>query len=186
MRYPMKHKILVLSGVLLVAAVFNLAAAQTKCISIIKTKDGAPVQKIGVSLSMVKLLAGLGGDFDIDGVKMTYKSLLQAYRDGSVMRIKDSTGNGETKVYGGKFDQEMKESSEMHNRLIIESSDNGCEPKVSKLRVKSIEAVGILLAMIGSKDFDNDTDRIESALEQGGVLYVRDYEKDSQLWIYVN
>ncbi|MGA2622409.1 MAG: hypothetical protein ABSF91_01015 [Bacteroidota bacterium] len=182
----MRHKILVLSGILLMAAVFNQAAAQTKCISIVKLKDGAPVQKIGVSFSMVKLLADLGGDFNVDGVKMTYKSLLQAYRDGSVMRIKDSTGNGETKVYRGKFDQEMKESSEMHDRLIIESSDSGRVPKVSKLRVKSIEAVGILLAMIGSKDFDNDIDRIGSALEEGGVLYVRDYEKDSRLWIYVN
>jgi hypothetical protein len=52
--------------------------------------------------------------------------------------------------------------------------------------VKSIEAVGIILAMIGSKDLDSDIDRIESVLEQGGVLYVRDEQKDSRLWIYVN
>jgi len=89
-------------------------------------------------------------------------------------------------VYGGKFDQKMKESSEMNNRLIIESSDSGRAPEISKVRVKSIEAVGMLLAMIGSKDLDDDIERIESILEQGGVLYVRDYEKDSRLWIYVN
>ena len=182
----MKHKILVLSGILLMVAVIGQAAAQTKCIWIVNSKDGAPVQKIGVSLSLVKLLSGSGGNFDINGVKMTYQLLLQTYRDGSVMQLKDSTGNGETKVYGGKFDQEMKESSEMQDRLIIESSDSGGVPKISKVRVKSIEAVGIILAMIGSKDLDNDIDKIGSALEQGGVLYIRDYEKDSRLWIYVN
>jgi len=80
----------------------------------------------------------------------------------------------------------MKESSDNEDRLFIESSDSGSVPKISKLRVRSIEAVGILLAMIGSKDLDNDIDRIESALEQGGVLYIGDYEKDSRLWIYVN
>ena len=182
----MKQKILVLSGILLMAAMFNQAAAQTKCVWIVKSKDGAQVLKIGVSYSLVKLLAGSGGDFDINGVKMKYESLLQAYRDGSVMQIKDSEGNGETKVYGGKFDQKMKESSEMNNRLIIESSDSGRAPEISKVRVKSIEAVGMLLAMIGSKDLDDDIERIESILEQGGVLYVRDYEKDSRLWLYVN
>ena len=182
----MKQKILVLSGILLMAAMFNQAAAQTKCVWIVKSKDGTQAQKIGVSLSLVKLLADLGGDFDINGVKIKYKSLLQAYRSGSVMRIKDDNENGETKVYGGKFDQEMKESSEMNNRLIIESSKNGGEPEVSKIRVKSIGAVAMLLAMIGSSDFDDSSDKIESALEQGGVLYVRDDEKDSRLWIYVN
>jgi hypothetical protein len=182
----MRHKILILSGILLMAAMVNQAAAQTKCVWIVKSKDGAQVQKIAVSFSLVKLLADLGGDFDINGVKMKYESLLQAYRNGSVMQIKDSAGNGETKVYGGKFDQKMKESSEMNNRLIIESSDSGRAPEISKLRVKSIEAVGILLAMIGSKNLNDDIERIESILEQGGVLYVRDYEKDSRLWIYVN
>jgi len=182
----MRQKILVLSGILLMAAMFNLAAAQTKCVWIVKSNDGKQAQKIGISFSLVRLLADLGGDFDINGVKIKYASLLQAYRSGSVMRIKDDTENGETKVYGGEFDQELKEHSEMNNRLIMESTKNGGEPEVSKLRVKSIEAVGILLAMIGTKDLDNSIERIESALEQGGVLYVRDYEKDSRLWIYVN
>jgi hypothetical protein len=68
----------------------------------------------------------------------------------------------------------------------MESSDKGGEPKVSQMRVKSIEAVGIVLAMIGSNDLDKDIDGIESVLDQGGVLYVRDIEKDSRLWVYVN
>ena len=182
----MKNKILLLSALLLMAVVFSRANAQTKCIWIVKSQDGAQAQKIGVSLSLVKLLSSSGGDFDIDGVKMSYESLLQVYRDGSVKRIMDSTGKSETKIYGGKFDQEMKESSEMQDRLIIESSDSGSVPKISKVRVKSIEAVGIILAVIGSKDLDSDIDRIESVLEQGGVLYVRDEQKDSRLWIYVN
>jgi len=117
---------------------------------------------------------------------MSYELLLQVYRDGSVKRIKDSSGKGETNFFGGKFDQEMKESSEMQDRLIIESSDGGSVPKISKVRVKSIEAVGIILAMIESKDLDNDIERIGAALEQGGVLYIRDEQKDSRLWIYVN
>ena len=182
----MKRRILVLSVILLLAALFNEAAAQTKCVWIEKSIDGKQAQKIGVSLSVVKLLAELDGDFEINGVKIKYKSLLQAHRSGSVTRIKDDKENSETKVYGGKFDQAMKEHSEMNNRLIIESTNNGGETEVSKLRVKSIEAVGVLLAMIGSKDLDDSVDRIESALEQGGVLYVSDYKKDSRLWIYVN
>ncbi len=182
----MRHKILMLSGILLIAVMMNQAAAQTKCVWIVESKDGAQVQKIAVSYSLVKVLADMEGEFDINGVKIKYESLLQAYRDGSVMQIKDSAGNGETKVYGGKFDQKMKESSEMNNRLIIESSERGREPEISKIRVKSIEAVVMLLAMIGSKDLDDDIDKIESVLEQGGVFYVRDYEKDSRLWIYVN
>jgi hypothetical protein len=182
----MKHKIIMLSGILLMAVLFSQANAQTKCIWIVESQDGAQVQKIGVSLSLVKLLGGSGGDFDMNGVKMSYESLLQVSRDGSVKRIKDSTGKSDTKIYGGRFDQEMKESSEMQDRLIIESSDSGSATKISKVRVKSIEAVGIVLAMIGSKDLDNDIDRIGSALEQGGVLYIRDEQKNSRLWIYVN
>jgi hypothetical protein len=182
----MRRNTLLLSVILFTAVVFHQAAAQTKCIWIVKSINGEQVQKIAVSVPLVKFFAGDDGNFDINGVKISYKSLMDTYRDGSVMRIKDSTDNSETKVYGGKFDQEMKESSEMNNRLIMESSDRGSEPKITRMRVKSIEAVGIVLAMIGSKDFDNDVDRMESVFDQGGVLYVRDMEKDSRLWIYVN
>ena len=182
----MKHKILLLLAALLFTGKFSDADAQTKCIWMVESKDGAPAQKIGVSLSLVKLLAGSGGDFSINGVKISYNKLLLAYKDGSAMQIRDSAGQSETKIYGGKFDEEMKESSEGQDRLIIESSDSGSATKISKVRVKSIEAVGIILAMIGSNDLDNDIDRIGSALEQGGVLYVRDEQKNSRLWIYVN
>ncbi|HTY11738.1 MAG TPA: hypothetical protein VMF88_11780 [Bacteroidota bacterium] len=182
----MKHNISMFSVVLLTAVVFSQINAQTKCIWIVNSQDGTQVQKIGLSLSLVKLLSSTGGDFDVNGVKMSYESLLHVYRDGSTKRIEDSTGKGETKIYGGKFDQEMKESSEMQDQLIVESSDSGSQPTISKVPVKSVGAVGIVLAMIGSKDLDRDIDRIESALEQGGVLYIRDEQKDSRLWIYVN
>ncbi len=181
----MGNRILVFSAVVLMAA-FNQANAQTKCIWIVKSEDGVQVQKIGVSLPIVKLLSSFGGDFDMNGVKMSYESLLQVYRDGSVKQIQDSADNSETKIYGGKFDQEMKESSAMQDHLIIESSDSGSVAKISKVRVKSIEAVGIILAIIGSNNLDNDIDKIGSALEQGGVLYIRDEQKDSRLWMYVN
>jgi hypothetical protein len=182
----MRHKAIMLSIILFTAAVFSHATAQTKCIWIVKSIDGEQVQKIAVSVPLVKFFASEDGNFDINGVKISYKSLMETYRDGSVMEIKDSTDNGVTKVYVGKFDQEMKESSDRNDRLFMESSDKGGEPKVSQMRVKSIEAVGIVLAMIGSNDLDKDIDGIESVLDQGGVLYVRDIEKDSRLWVYVN
>jgi len=182
----MKQKILVLCCILLMAVMVHHAAAQTKCVWIDKSKDGTQAQKIGVSLPLVKLLSDLDGDFNINGVKIKYKSLLKAYRSGSVTRIKDENENSETKVYSGKFDREMNEHSKKNNRLIIENSKNGGEPEVSRINVKSIGAVAMLMAMIGSSDFDESSDTIESALEQGGVLYARDYEKNSELWIYVN
>ena len=182
----MRHKAIMLSIILFTAAVFSHATAQTKCIWIVKSIDGEQVQKIAVSVPLVKFFAREDGNFDINGVKISYKSLMETYRDGSVMEIKDSTDNGVTKVYVGKFDQEMKESSDRNDRLFMESSDKGGEPKVSQMRVKSIEAVGIVLAMIGSNDLDKDIDGIESVLDQGGVLYVRDFKKVTVIWVYVN
>ncbi|RPI02709.1 MAG: hypothetical protein EHM64_13490 [Ignavibacteriae bacterium] len=165
-------------------AAFQLAGAQTKCVWVVKTQDGEQVQKIGISYPLVQLLGNAEGDFDINGVKLKYKTLLKAYNSGSVMRIKDAAG--ETKIFGGKFDQKMNEHSSKHNRLIIENTDKGGEPDISKIRVKSIQAMGMLLTMFGSKDFDEDMDQIESVLEQGGVLYVRDEKENSTLWMYVN
>jgi hypothetical protein len=182
----MRTKFLAISCVLLIAAAVSQSAAQTKCVWIDKSKDGIVLQKIGISFSMVKLFAGSEGKIDVDGVKLTYKTLLQAYEDGSVVRIADSTEDGETIVYGGKFDQEMKESSARHDRLIIETVDRGSEPQISRIRIKSIEAVSVLVAMIGANDLDDAIDNIDSALEQGGVFYVRDYEKDSEVWAFVN
>jgi hypothetical protein len=182
----MKNKILLFSTILLFAVALNQISAQTNCVWVVKLKEGKPVQKIGVSISLVKLLAGLGGDFNINGVKMTYKSLLQTYSNGSVKRIKENFENSETNIYGGQFNQQMNERSQKVDRLFIESTDSGSATKINKLPVRSIEAVGILLAMIGSSDLDNAIDKIEDALEQGGVLYIDDYEKDSRLWIYVN
>ncbi|HEY9167168.1 MAG TPA: hypothetical protein VIS48_13515 [Candidatus Kryptonia bacterium] len=182
----MKKIIAIVSCVVFVSVAASSALSQTKCIWIENSENHATTQKVGVSLRLVKLLASSRGDFDINGVKMSYDSLLRAYDEGTVMRIKDSTGEGETRFYGGKFGEKMNEETERHNHIIIESSDSGESTKVSKLRVESLEAVGIVLAMIGSKNLDKDIDTIESALEQGGVFYARDYKKNSRLWIYVN
>jgi hypothetical protein len=178
----MRMRILTLSAILL--TVFSGTFAQTKCLWLERSENGAIVQKIGVSVRLVKLFARPGGNFDIDGVKITYDTLLTAYKEGSEIRIKDSTG--ETRIYGGKFNETMNEETERHNYLIVESSDSGKETKINKIRVESLEAVTVLLAMIGSNDIDKDIDRIESALDRGGVLYIRDLKKDSRLWIYVN
>lgn len=178
----MRKTILAVAGILLL--VFSEAFAQTKCVWLERSENGAIVQEIGVSVQLVKLFARPGGNFDIDGVKITYDTLLTAYKEGSEIRIKDSTG--ETRIYGGKFNETMNEETERHNYLIVESSDSGKETKINKIRVESLEAVTVLLAMIGSNDIDKDIDRIESALDRGGVLYIRDFKKDSRLWIYVN
>ncbi len=163
---------------------FGGTFAQTKCIWLERSEDGNTAQKIGVSIQLVRLLAHPGSSFDLGGAKISYDTLLAVYNEDSDIRINDSTG--ETRIYAGKFNENMKEETERHNHLIIESSDSGETPKVNKIRVESVEAVTVLLAMIGSHDFDEDIDRIESALDRGGVLYIRDFRKNSRLWIYVN
>ncbi len=182
----MKRMIPGICAILLLTAVYGGASAQTKCVWIEKSENGVVVQKLGVSLRLVKLLARPGSNFDVNGVSLSYDTLLTVYESGSKLRLEDSTGNGETIIDGGKFDQKMKEESKRHNHLIVESSDSGETPKVTKLRVESVEAVGVLLAMIGAGNLDKNLDMIESALERGGVLYIRDYRKNSRLWIYVN
>ncbi len=163
---------------------FGGTFAQTKCIWLERSENGETAQKIGVSVQLVKLLAHPGSSFDIGGTKISYDTLLVVYNEDSDIRIKDSTG--ETRIYAGKFNEKMKEETEEHNHLIIESSDSGETPKVNKIRVESVEAVTVLLAMIGSNDVDRDIDRIESALDRGGLLYIRDFKRDSRLWMYVN
>lgn len=182
----MRLKILQICGFLMITSMVGGSCAQTKCVWIAKSENGAVVQKLGISIHLVKLLARPGSNLDVDGVKLSYDTLLTVYNGGSELRIEDSTGNGETIVSGGRFDQKMTEGTERHNHLIIESSDSGETPKVTKLRVESVEAVGVLLSMVGAGNLDKNLDMIESALTRGGVLYVRDYMKNSRLWIYVN
>ncbi|MDE3056533.1 MAG: hypothetical protein KGJ59_01065 [Bacteroidota bacterium] len=181
----MKQKITQFLCISLMAAVFSEAFPQTKCIWFDKSENGTTTQKIGVSVQLVKLLARPGADFSMGGVKLTYDSLLTVYKNGAEIWINDSTG-GRTKIYGGKFSEKMNERTERHNHLIIESTDSGQAMKSTKIRVESVEAVGVLLAMIGSKNFEEDTDRIEAMLERGGILYIHDFKKNSRLWLYVN
>ena len=182
----MRNGIIAVSSFLLVLGMINHAVAQTKCIWIERLESGTVVQKIGISLPLVKLLPGGEQTFDFDHSKIPFDTLLAIYNSGSTAEIKDSSGDGVTRVLGGTFDERMSQETKRHNHLIVESTDSGDTMKVTKLRVESVEAVGVLLAMIGSKHIDEDIDRIESALDQGGVLYLRDFKKDSRVWIYVN
>ncbi len=182
----MKHKFFSVLCLLLLTGMVSQARSQTKCVWMVRSENGTVVQKAGISIHLLKLLAKSGGNWDINGMKMTFDTLLTIYESGSTTRIKDSTGEGETKVFAGKFDERMKEESERHNLLVVESTDSRDTMKVSKIRVESVEAVGIVLAMIGSKNLDADIDGLESALRRGGVLYMRDYKDDSRIWIYVN
>lgn len=152
----MKSRVIAISCFLLLSGVINQAVSQTKCVWIERSEGGTIVQKIGISLRLVKLFPGEGQILDIDHSKMTSDSLIAVYNSGSTAEIKDSTGNGITKVFGGKFDERMKEETKRHNHLIVESTDSGDTMKITKLRVESVEAVGVLLAMIGSKHLDED------------------------------
>jgi len=160
------------------------ACAQTNCIWVEKSEDGNTMQKFGISVALVKLLARPGSSFDLDNTRLTYDTLLDVYNGGSEIRIKDSVG--ETIIYGGRFGEKMKEESERHNYLIVESTDSGGAAKIVKFRVESIEAFPVLLSMIGAKDVGDNMDKIESALDRGGVLYIRDFRNATRLWIYVN
>ncbi|HUI28715.1 MAG TPA: hypothetical protein VLX91_00760 [Candidatus Acidoferrales bacterium] len=177
----MKKSVLALSILL---AFLAGACAQTNCIWVEKSDDGRAMQRLGISIGLVKLLARPGSSFDLDNTRLSYDTLLAVYNEGLEIRIKDSIG--ETIIYGGKFGEKMKEESERHNYLIVESTDSDGTTKTEKIRIESIEALPFLLSMIGSKDTGDDIDRIESALERGGVLYIRDFRKNTRLWMYVN
>ncbi len=182
----MKSTLIAAACFLLLSGMAAKAHSQTKCIWIEKSENGSVMQRAGLSLHLLKLLATSKGTWTLDDTKMNFDSLMTIYKSGSTVRIEDSTGNGETRIFGGKFDLTMKEETERHNYLIVESTDSGRAQKITKVRVESIEAVGIVLAMIGSSNLDDAIDRIEAALDRGGVLYIRDYKQDSRLWIYVN
>jgi len=92
----------VLAGILLLAVVINQNFSADKMCWIVKVKDGTPVQKDRGFILTGEAPRRYGRRFDINGVKMTYKSLLETYRDGSVKRIKEGSGNAETDIYGGK------------------------------------------------------------------------------------
>ena len=160
------------------------ACAQTNCVWIERSEDGTMTQKLGVSQSIVKLLAHPGSSCNLDDMEFSYDTLAAVCGGDLVIRTKDS--EGETKIYAGRFREEMKEETAGHNHLIIESTDSTGATEVKKLRVESIEAIPFLIAMIGSTDNEAAMDKIESALERGGVLYVRDFKKNTRLWIYVN
>ena len=173
-----------LAGLCILLTSFGGILAQTKCIWLERLENSKQVQKVGISVELVRLLAHPGANFDINGTKISYDTLLDVYTNGSTIRIEDTTSK--TQIYAGKFGENMKEETENHNHLIIESTDSGGTPKINKIRVESVEAVTVLLAMIGSSNSDETIDKIESALERGGLLYIRDLKKDSRLWIYVN
>lgn len=182
----MKYKILGYSVMVLFTATAIQACAQTKCVWIEKWENGSMTQKSGISIHLVRLLAGAKGNFTIDDTPLSFDSLLSICEQRAMFRMKDSTGSEETRIHGGILNITMNQSSEGHNHLFVESSDSGESPKVSKFRVESAEAVAVLLAMIGSKNLDEDIDKIESALERGGVIYIQDLKKQSTVWIYVN
>ncbi len=169
-----------------IAALTLQACAQTKCVWLEKWENGSMTQKFGISIHLVRLLAGSKGNFTMNDEPMSFDSLLNIYERGTTVRLKDESSNEETRIHGGVLNMRMNQSSERHDYLFVESSDNGEAPKVSKIRVESAEAVAVLLAMIGSNNLDEDIDKIESALERGGVIYIRDSDKQSTVWIYVN
>lgn len=182
----MQRLAVIASSALLLAGMCGTSFSQTRCIWIENSENGKTPSMIGISYNVAKILASSGGDFNTDGAKVTFDTLMYAFRTGNVVHIPDSTGNEETKIFGGIFHKSMEKGTDKHRYLIVESTDSSGTVKVTKLRAESVEAVGIVLAMIGSKHFDEDIDKIESVLEPGGILYIRDSRKKSSIWVYVN
>lgn len=182
----MNHKTMGIFLSLLVLIVSATTLSQTKCIWFDKVEHGVRTQKFGIAVDVVKLLAHPGSSFDINGVSMTYDSLLTIYENDLTVKVKNSTDDSEITIHTGKFYDKMNEQTDRHDYLISESTEGGNKTKVTKLKVKSIEAMAVLFALVGSKDIDNAVDAIESALQRGGIFCLNDFSKDSQLWIYVN
>ncbi len=185
-RNKMRTLITISSTLALLTILSGTAFSQTSCVWIERFENGKAVSKVGLSYNVAKAIAGGSGDFDLNGTKVTFDTLLYAYRTRNTVHIPDSIGRGETKIYGGTFREPMEKGTHEHNFLVIESTDSTGAVKVTKLRSASVQAVGVILAMIGSKDPGRDIDKIESVLEPGGILYIRDMGKKSKIWIYVN
>ena len=143
----MKKKILTALPFILIAATVGAAFPQTRCVWIEKIEGDKGTQRIGLSARVVKLFATPGANFDLNGMRLTFDTLLIVAKNGSTITLKDSTGNGETVIRGGKFNERMDQETPRHNHLIVEESDSGEPPRISKLRVESVEAVGVLLLM---------------------------------------
>ena len=171
-------------AVVVLLAVIAGGCAQTNCVWIERSEGGTMTQKVGVSTRVAKLLAHPGSTFGLGDVDISYDTLLAVCRGELDLRMTDA--KGKTEVHGGRFSEKMKEETAKHNYLIVESTDGTGGTKVEKIRVESLEAIPFLVAMIGSKESEADMEKIESALERGGVLYVRDFRKNTRLWIYVN
>lgn len=182
----MRRTFVVATVFAVIAIACGTSYSQTRCIWVEKSEDGTTISRIGISYNVAKVFAGSGGDFDLGGANVKFDTLLYAYKTGNVVLIADSTGTGEAKIYRGTFDKPMKKSTNKHHYLMVENTDSTGTVKVTKLRSESVEAVGVILAMIGSKNVDEDIDKIESVLEPGGVLYIRDMRKNSSVWIYIN
>lgn len=182
----MQRLAVIASTAFLLAGICGTSFSQTKCIWIEHSENGKAVSSIGISYNVAKILADSDGNFNMDGAKVSFDTLMYAYRTGNEVRIADSAGNGETRIYGGTFHKRMEKGTDKHRYLFVESTDSSGTVKVTKLRAASVQAVGIVLAMIGSKNFDEDIDKIESVLEPGGILYIRDLSKKSSVWVYVN
>lgn len=117
---------------------------------------------------------------------MSFDTLLYAYKTGKTIQVTDSTGSGVARIFGGKFKEPMEKSANEHHYLVVENTDSNGTVKVTKLRTESVQAVGIILAMIAGENLDYDIDKIESVLKPGGILYISNPKKNSRVWIYVN
>lgn len=182
----MRKRITIVTTLVLLTAACGTSFSQTRCVWIEKYQNGGTESEIGISQNLVKALAGSGGNFDLDGVHLSFDTLLYASKTGKTIEVQDSGGNGGARILLGRFNQPMKESANKHHYLMIENKDSSGAVKTTKLRAESLEAVGVIAAMIGGKDLDDTIDKIESVFKPGGMVYVHDIKKNSSVWIYVN
>lgn len=182
----MRHKIVTASALLLLLMTCGESCYQTSCVWIEKYRNGSLESKIGISPNLVNIFARSSGNFDLDGVHLSFDTLLYAYTTGKTIHVVDSTGEGSAVIHGGSFGEPIKKNTDKHDYLVIENKDSDGTVNVTSIRAESVEAVGIIAAMIGGKKLDSSIDRIKSVLAPGGLLYIRDFKKNSTVWIYVN
>ena len=164
----------------------GIAYSQTNCIWIEESNNGTVTQTAGISYDLLKLLARSDSKFDWNGNSFSYDSLLLVCENNIAITQESRTDHSVVTIHGGKFRESMNEESDRHNYLFIENTEHHKKKEISKLRTNSLKAFAVLLATIGSFDNDENLDAIESSLHRGGVFYLRDFEKDKILWVYVN
>lgn len=160
--------------------------SKNRCLWFEKFEHGDKVQEFGISIDVVKLLSHQGSSFNMNGIHMTFDSLLTIYDEDQSVTLNDNKDNSRIEIHRGKFSSDLNEESDKHNCLIMESSGDDEKTNICKLKIRSIEGIAALAALFQCADVDEALDALESALPRGGVFYSYDFQQHKRVWVYVN